>query len=179
MGCCCDLTGVVYFKNAFAVIFLKCLLTLMKERQPRLDILRFIAIILVMLRHYNIYPLLKKMGWIGVDLFFVLSGFLVSGLLFQEFKKAGKINGMLFFIRRGFKIYPTFWFVLILYIFYFNYKGISYSFNQIMAELFFVQNFIPGIIGITWTLAIEEHFYFLLIILVIISIKYKWLNSRG
>ena len=53
-------------------------------------------------------------GWIGVDLFFVLSGFLISGLLFSEYKKRGAISFKTFFIRRGFKIYPAFYVFLLL-----------------------------------------------------------------
>jgi len=118
------------------------------------------------------------MGWIGVDLFFVLSGFLVSGLLFQEYLKAGKINGKLFLIRRGFKIYPTFWVVLVLNIFYMHYKQKPIELNQVLAELFFVQNFFDSIMGISWSLAIEEHFYFFLILLAIMAVKNDWIQKR-
>jgi peptidoglycan/LPS O-acetylase OafA/YrhL len=136
------------------------------EKIKSLDILRFFAIILVMCSHYEVLPILKKVGWIGVDLFFVLSGFLVSGLLFKEYKTNGKIDSTLFLIRRGFKIYPTFWLVTFLYLQFYQYREIKYTKNQVFAELFFFQNFSPGLIGITWTIAIEEHFYFLLVIIV-------------
>ncbi|MBK8952142.1 MAG: acyltransferase [Chitinophagaceae bacterium] len=59
----------------------------MKERLKVLDFLRGIAILLVMFRHAKVSTITTRMGWIGVDLFFVLSGFLVSGLLFSEYKK--------------------------------------------------------------------------------------------
>ena len=57
------------------------------KRNQSLDVLRCVAILLVLGRHLDYYPLWSKIGWIGVDLFFVLSGFLVSGLLFHEFKE--------------------------------------------------------------------------------------------
>jgi len=50
-------------------------------RIKRLDILRCAAILLVLFHHTNILPSIAKMGFVGVDLFFVLSGFLISGLL--------------------------------------------------------------------------------------------------
>ena len=60
------------------------------NRLRELDFLRGIAIILVLLRHQHLFEFTTKMGWIGVDLFFVLSGFLVSGLLFKEYIKYGE-----------------------------------------------------------------------------------------
>ena len=88
----------------------------MSNRLKEIDFLRGIAIILVIFRHKEISKLMQNMGWIGVDLFFVLSGFLVSGLLFKEYLKYGNINAKLFLIRRGFKIYPIFYLTYILYI---------------------------------------------------------------
>ncbi len=85
-------------------------------RNLGLDILRFIACSLVIFRHvqgpenFNIFiQTLNKGGWIGVDLFFVLSGFLIASLLFKEHKASGSIDLKRFLIRRGFKIYPAFW----------------------------------------------------------------------
>ena len=51
-------------------------------------------------------------GYFGVDLFFVLSGFLVSGLLFKEFKKHERISISRFYLRRGLRIYPPFFFFI-------------------------------------------------------------------
>jgi len=78
-------------------------------RNKRLDILRCIAVLLVLLDHSGIHPFLTQTGWTGVDLFFVLSGFLISGLLFAEYKKRGAIDFKRFLIRRGLKIYPAFY----------------------------------------------------------------------
>ena len=79
------------------------------KRNQSLDVLRCVAILLVLGRHLDYYPLWSKIGWIGVDLFFVLSGFLVSGLLFHEFKEHGRINFRRFILRRGLKIWPAFY----------------------------------------------------------------------
>ena len=131
-------------------------------RLRELDFLRGIAILLVLVRHQPFNHFLQCMGWIGVDLFFVLSGFLVSGLLFREHIKYGKIQPGRFLIRRGFKIYPIY------YLFYFVYlipllMSGHYDLNKIISELTFTQNYYTGF-GYanppSWSLAIEEHFYF-------------------
>jgi Acyltransferase family len=71
------------------------------SRNQSLDVLRGIAILLVLGRHFNYFPLWRQAGWIGVDLFFVLSGFLISGLLFQEYKNTGKLDVRRFILRPG------------------------------------------------------------------------------
>ena len=54
-----------------------------QNRNKVLDALRAVAILLVLGRHADVSELWNRIGWSGVDLFFVLSGFLISGLLFQ------------------------------------------------------------------------------------------------
>ncbi len=83
-------------------------------RLKHIDFLRGIAVILVLFRHHAFINNTHNAGWIGVDLFFVLSGFLVSGLLFREYIQHQKINAKLFLIRRGFKIYPLFYLALLI-----------------------------------------------------------------
>lgn len=62
-------------------------------RRLGLDVLRGIAVLLVLFRHSELeHHFLKKFGWLGVDLFFVLSGFLISNLLFLEYKQSHKIQ---------------------------------------------------------------------------------------
>lgn len=140
-----------------------------------LDVLRFVAVTLVFLRHLDVpTPLpqpwgpwvqfLRNGGWVGVDLFFVLSGFLVSGLLFTEWQKRQSVSVGRFLIRRGLKIYPAFWGLMI-------YTGIYYTVTpgpsnlrprDIAGELLFLQNYIGSVWPHTWSLAVEEHFYLLL-----------------
>src|SRR5208282_5492945 len=83
-------------------------------RNKRLDILRCIAVIIVIFHHSGESTFFARVGWAGVDLFFVLSGFLISGLLFSEYKRRRSINFKRFFIRRGLKIYPAFYVFLLL-----------------------------------------------------------------
>lgn len=101
-------------------------------------------------------------GWIGVDLFFVLSGFLVSGLLFHEFKKYESIDTTRFLIRRGFKIYPAFWALIATTLAFGWLKGSQPDVGGLLSEVLFFQSYFPGMWNHTWSLAVEEHFYLLL-----------------
>ncbi|MCX6103604.1 MAG: acyltransferase [Proteobacteria bacterium] len=155
-------------------------------RNLGLDILRFIACSLVIFRHvqgpenFNIFiQTLKKGGWIGVDLFFVLSGFLIASLLFKEHKASGSIDLKRFLIRRGFKIYPAFWiFTLFSIAISFYFKQVP-SITNIANELLFIQNYRPGIFfwSHTWSLAVEEHFYIGLAIVFALLMKYRPANN--
>jgi peptidoglycan/LPS O-acetylase OafA/YrhL len=105
-------------------------------------------------------------SWTGVDLFFVISGFLISGLLFSEFQKRGRINFARFAIRRALKLYPT------LYVLVFGttlWRLIHADFHDLVRiikpalhDIFFVQSYFPGTYGHFWSLSVEEHFYILL-----------------
>src|SRR5215831_7195854 len=87
----------------------------MRERNLQLDLLRCVAIVGVLIAHISDIRkprwgwdrLVIRPSWTGVDLFFVVSGFLISGLLFSEFQKRGRINFARFAIRRALKLYPT------------------------------------------------------------------------
>lgn len=132
------------------------------RRLKELDFLRGVAILLVLLRHQYLFRFTTNMGWIGVDLFFVLSGFLVSGLLFKEYLKSGTIRPKRFLIRRGFKIYPLYFLFYPLYLIPFI-IGDNLSIKGVLSEVTFTQNYIWGwgyAFGAGWSLAIEEHFYF-------------------
>jgi peptidoglycan/LPS O-acetylase OafA/YrhL len=135
-----------------------------KTRNQQIDVLRGLAILLVLGRHNGYYELWHRVGWIGVDLFFVLSGFLISGLLFSEYKATGAISFSRFFIRRGFKIYPAYYFFLLLLL--------PFTFHHItLADATFTQSYLPAFWGHGWSLAIEEHFYIALPLLLILCIR--------
>lgn len=139
-------------------------------RNQPLDILRGIAIILVLGFHYSYFRFLWQVGWSGVDLFFVLSGFLVSGLLFDEYKKRGQIDVVRFWIRRGFKIYPPFYLLMLVTLasLILTHK---HDLNLMWPEFLFLQSYFPHLWPHTWSLAVEEHFYFTLPILLILTLK--------
>ncbi len=98
-------------------------------------------------------------GGVGVDLFFVLSGFLISGLLFGEHQRHGSIRIGRFLIRRGFKIYPAFWVMLLATILAWLIVSRPIPIRPLIGELTFTQNYLGGLWAHTWSLAVEEHFY--------------------
>ncbi|MDZ4683944.1 MAG: acyltransferase [Planctomycetaceae bacterium] len=146
-------------------------------RLIQLDLLRCFAVLLVLGRHLTPCPrdanavvwaataVWQRGGWVGVDLFFVLSGFLVSGLLFHEDKANGSVDVRRFLVRRAFKIYPSFWgMVLVTALVGLAQTG-GVSIRALLAELLFLQNYLGGLWEHTWSLAVEEHFYIALAVL--------------
>ncbi|MBP6386536.1 MAG: acyltransferase [Pseudarcicella sp.] len=152
-------------------------------RLRELDFLRGVAIILVLMRHIKLSTFTEKIGWVGVDLFFVLSGFLVSGLLFKEYIKFGNIKPKLFLIRRGFKIYPIYFIFYILYLIPIYFKH-DLNIIGVLSDITFTQNYYNGwgyACGATWSLAVEEHFYFGLTFLLWLGLKtnINFLDSKS
>lgn len=139
---------------------------------PGLDHLRSLAIILVLLFHYQLFGHPKwietagSFGWTGVDLFFVLSGFLIASQLFSSLSKTGRIPFRDFFIKRFFRIIPPFLLVLALYVFIPFFRERE-SLPPLWRFLTFTQNFgldlsVHGTFSHAWSLCIEEQFYLLL-----------------
>jgi peptidoglycan/LPS O-acetylase OafA/YrhL len=138
------------------------------RRLAILDAFRAIAVLLVLGRHildvqYEMPPAVQlvlrpwnRFGWIGVDFFFVLSGFLVSGLLFSEYVKHGRLRPLWFLGRRGFKIYPGFYLLLAIT---WLWRPVSVPLAHYAYEAVFVQNYLGFVWNHTWSLAVEEHFY--------------------
>lgn len=82
------------------------------------DVLRSLAILLVILVHLPVEatpPSLVGHAWLGVDVFFVLSGFLIGTQLFREVARTGRVDLKSFYLRRAFRIFPAFFVVLGLY----------------------------------------------------------------
>ncbi len=159
-----------------------------KKGVPRLlalDILRAAAVLLVLGRHAPEIPsgsndlfeglaaLWFRVGWIGVDIFFVLSGFLVSGLLFREYVEHGKLDVKNFFIRRGFKIYPSFYLLLLTSVVLDLELGTrKMAWHWLVGEMVYLRNYGWGIWNHTWSLAVEEHFYIILPIALVLLIRF-------
>jgi peptidoglycan/LPS O-acetylase OafA/YrhL len=136
-------------------------------RNASLDVLRAVAVLLVFCYHSEGALLVSRFGWIGVDLFFVLSGFLVSGLLFREYQATRQVRPGRFLMRRGLKIYPQFYFFIAAVLATACFQGNPPHVAQVAAELAFVQNYYPGLWGHTWSLGVEEHFYLLLTLAIV------------
>lgn len=133
-----------------------------------LDLLRFIAVMMVLLRHMtpeNPNPWIGRVtsaGWAGVDMFFVLSGFLIGNLLIGEANRNGSIDLRRFYIRRSMKIYPAFLVLVVIYGSAEYLLGSGFTWHGLIGELTFTQNYLWHIFNHTWSLAVEEHFYLLI-----------------
>ncbi len=144
-----------------------------------LDFLRGMAILLVIFRHETTNNIFNKIGWCGVDLFFVLSGFLVSGLIFKEYIDKGNVNIRRFLIKRSFKIFPPFYFFFSFSILlYYIQTGSFYDYGKIVTEALYVQNYGKGIFQHTWSLAIEEQFYVGFALFIFFCLKAKLVNNK-
>lgn len=159
----------------------------MNRRFTELDGLRGAAILLVMLQHYFgesanggkgtfslTFSRIFRMGWTGVDLFFILSGFLIGGILLDARKSPNYIKT--FYLRRTHRILPVYYLWLTLYVVV-GYVGVRWIAPldpgvfavsvPIAVYIFFFQNFIfppislfgTYVVGLTWSLAVEEQFY--------------------
>lgn len=155
------------------------------RRVVQLDFIRGIAILLVIGYHAITVPTkvlafrilefpFKKFGWSGVDLFFVLSGYLVGGLLIGEYASLGSICVGRFIKRRGFKIWPAYYFYLLFQVVT---RHFPYS-TFLVQNLLHLQNYLGTSISHTWSLAVEEHFYLALPLLLVFLTKSKLLRSQ-
>ncbi len=160
-------------------------------RWLQLDVLRGIAVLMVIFHHTTaewrnvgvmgpVAYVFRWGGWSGVDLFFVLSGFLIGGLLFREIRRDGSLHVGRFIIRRGFKIWPAY-FVLVAYAFVklMHHGSSAYdAFLQIRPNLLHCQNYVWHTIGHTWSLAVEEHFYLALPLVLWVSLRLFGFHKR-
>ena len=155
------------------------------KRINGLDGIRGVAIILILIWHYltcqihihhNILLFIKKitlLSWSGLDLFFVLSGFLITRILIINQNSENLFRT--FYLRRICRIFPLYYFLLGTFIIlrYLVPKSLIWLFNEplpLWAYITFTQNYIMGInntygphwLSSTWSLAIEEQFYLFL-----------------
>lgn len=164
-----------------------------KENAPHqrlygLDHLRALAIVSVFLFHYFILsggkpgwlPDVAKFGWTGVDLFFVLSGFLISSQLFAHIKNGKRISFGDFFLKRFFRIIPAYAVTVALYfcIPFFREKE---SLPPLWKFLTFTQNIglnlkDNGTFSHCWSLCVEEHFYLFLPLFIILLQSLKLIH---
>ena len=138
----------------------------MTSRNQSLDVLQGVAVLLVIGHHYGYYGTWARVGGMGVDLFFVLSGYLISGLLFSEYKATGTIDVKRFLIRRGLKIYPPY-FAMVLLLLPFTFRAVR------IADFTFMGAYFPVLWGHGWSLSLEEHFYFARPIVFLLSLYFR------
>jgi peptidoglycan/LPS O-acetylase OafA/YrhL len=146
------------------------------KKIPQLDAVRGLAVLLVLLHNTDRYPvlhlrLISSNGWMGVDLFFVLSGLLITGILLDSRQSEGYFRN--FYARRCLRIWPLYYSVL-LFMFVMVPLLRPSEANTVFAARsspwwaypLFLQNFLvpvpamaTGALGVTWSLAVEEQFY--------------------
>jgi peptidoglycan/LPS O-acetylase OafA/YrhL len=134
---------------------------------PSLDGLRALSVFLVMFNHVHAHAPSWIYGPLGVDVFFVLSGFLITTLMLREKELTGDVSLRGFYTRRFFRIIPVYLFTVLLY-----FVAVHATHDPVKTEQFhvalpwlltFFQEYRPAaagnILGHAWTLGIEEKFY--------------------
>lgn len=147
-------------------------------RQPGLDLLRSLAIVLVVFHHAGAFGFelpqhWERFGWVGVDLFFVLSGYLIGGQLLAQLQERNTIGFGLFYVRRALRILPAYFVVLAVYFCFPAWREFP-SISPLWKYLLSVQN-----IGLhqgtafshAWSLAVEDQFYFLLPLILLFVVR--------
>ena len=148
------------------------------KRIPSLDGLRAISISLVVVGHLayagRAPHFLSLYANLGVRIFFVISGYLITSILLREYSRTGTISLRDFYIRRAYRIFPAACcFIFVIVLFYWR----MLRWYDIGAALLYLVNFDfvrPWIIGHLWSLSVEEQFYFLWP-----SVLKKWHRHRG
>lgn len=146
---------------------------IVRPRMPELDSVRGVAILLVVFYHgyfwscgvMGLGPVAKgfveitRMGWLGVNLFFVLSGFLITGILVDSRHEEGYFRR--FYVRRALRILPAYYAILLVLL-----AMSSKSLGFVALSFFYLSNVTP-LFGVAqfyaplWSLAVEEQFYVL------------------
>lgn len=145
---------------------------LTNERQhfPALDGLRGVAILLVVLYHNFGFIQQSYFGWLGVDLFFVLSGFLITSILLNEIQQPGGLKK--FYVRRILRIFPLYFLCLLIFLVLFPAWGLYKSELQYFTDhqwwlWTYLENWLYSfrlrddakMLTHLWSLAVEEQFY--------------------
>ncbi len=132
-----------------------------------LDGVRAVAILIVMLFHFNY---ILEIGWIGVQLFFVLSGFLITTILLEAKEKSNSFGNYLkvFYWRRTLRIFPLYYFyLLVIFLFFLVFEKPDDFTSLIPFLLSYSYNYYPLFNGFEfdyffthfWSLCVEEQFY--------------------
>ena len=160
---------------------------------PALDGIRGIAIISVILFHFNLPQNLEagvlKGGFLGVDIFFVLSGFLITKILLEEYHSSKTINLLNFYYRRALRLFPALFLVLSIAFIYVLIADNSAERDKVIrgifSTIFYYSNWVNayeaaplGFLTHTWSLALEEQFYIFWPILLLLILSFDYLKAN-
>jgi peptidoglycan/LPS O-acetylase OafA/YrhL len=156
---------------------------------PAFDGLRGLGILAVMFSHgvdsmlrtgwfadNFLFQMFKKRADLAIEMFFLLSGFLVTQKLLQEREKYGRFSVKKFYLRRVVRLMPVLWMYLPVIAIFSQLDWIENSLTGVWASLFYVRNYWPAkdwYTGHFWSLSIEEHFYLFWPMLFLFSLKLK------
>lgn len=164
-------------------------LPIREKKFAGLDHLRALAISMVLLFHYRNFnhPVwldnIVSFGWTGVDLFFILSGFLISNQLFSEIQQNSDFSVKRFYVKRAFRILPPYFFILLIYIFIPGFHERE-QLPPLWKMFTFTQNLglnitVTGTFSHSWSLCVEEQFYLLFPLLLLFLLKIKSFRRAG
>ena len=134
-----------------------------RRHLPALDGMRAVAVGCVMAFHYHILPFFSAL--LGVSLFFVLSGFLITLLLLREHEQKHFISLRAFYARRALRIFPAYYVFLLLSFGGMRILGTSTDVSLVVAAMLYLTNYaialhwVPStLISHAWSLAVEDQF---------------------
>ena len=134
-----------------------------RDHLPALDGLRALAVLLVLWQHLPRTALgdagavaLIRPGYLGVDVFFVLSGFLITRILLSERERGVPLRW--FLLRRFLRIFPIYYLTLVVVVFVHPGPELPWCFAY-LSNVYFILHPSTGVLQHTWSLAVEEHFY--------------------
>jgi peptidoglycan/LPS O-acetylase OafA/YrhL len=149
---------------------------------PALDALRAAAILLVIGSHYTEELGVRHLpavaasrfaalptfhwGWTGVDLFFILSGYLIGRQLWRERLTSGTVNFSRFVLRRGFRIWPLYFFMLLAFV-------ATGTFRLSWWDVLFVSNYKWTDFDRGWSLSTEEQFYIIVPLILLATARLR------
>src|SRR5688572_4557652 len=150
--------------------------------RPYLDGVRGVAILLVLVCHIPNLPL--QGGFIGVDLFFVLSGFLITSLLLEEWRATGNVSLGAFYARRALRLVPALLLVLGAAVLLSELResrtAANATWTSALMTLFYSANWFLAYgayprkeLSATWSLSVEEQFYLLWPLLLLVMLRLR------
>jgi peptidoglycan/LPS O-acetylase OafA/YrhL len=159
------------------------------SHRPELDGLRGIAVLVVLASHARVLGVAREGGGAGVTLFFVLSGYLITRLLAAEWAATTRLHLQVFYLRRALRLFPALGAVLIAVVA--GYGLGLWPANRVdlaialPAVMLYVGNWVAaaganfGVLGHTWSLAVEEQFYLVWPLLLVVALPRTSLRSLG